>query len=141
MDTSHLHPFVLWQGKGMDNHIYRLVDRGPAREHTNESQFIFERGSGHDGMYTRRWVPLKTVEHYAAMKTVVETLGSLLGLKVEELNKGHLIGCDVNMAIIEKRDIRGCDCLGAPGRYGLPDPCGEAKEPKTCTAVGCGCKE
>lgn len=126
METQSMQPFVRWMAKARNGHIYRIVDRGPQRPGTNDRQFVFEVAAGHDGMFVQRWMPLKPHQCAAAIELLVERFGKLLLRRIDDLkswsSEDHLLGCEMIQARIEGRQPRGCDCLGAPGRYGRPDP-------------------
>lgn len=112
------YPVVIWMGKQplrQDSaRRFRLVYRGPARPgRPDDVPFAVEQRIGQSMMKRLNWDGPKSE---TAMKEAIYALGHALGqilMKTPlELCMTHPIHCEENMALIEGRESRGCDCHG-----------------------------
>lgn len=105
-------PMVIWQGteplhkKGS----FRLVYRGPARpDRPDDVPFSIEQKLGVNAMKAVSWGPVKEGSRREALWALSHALGLLLTMETERIDLNHPLYCEVNMAVAEKRDARGCD--------------------------------
>lgn len=113
---SERFPLVVWQGKQplrpKEAGLYRLVARGPARpERPDDVPFALERRVGRDAMKQDTWAPPRD-QHgmLEAVWALSHAFGLLLSVDPRKLNLDHPLYCELNLAIAEGREPRGCDC-------------------------------
>ena len=107
-------PFVIWLGRNplrKNGALFRLVNRGPARENRpDDVPFTVEQRIEPSMMKKTQWgQPRDKQEAIYAMSDI---LGKILMVDPERLVSGHPINCELNMAVIEEREPKGCDCNG-----------------------------
>lgn len=114
MSAERVTPRVIWQGHlGGSTEIFRLTDRGIRAESKTNRRFHVEQARGRDAMGKRTWVGPGMMDENnfkAALLTLGSVLGRVINMKPEELVSGHTISCDLNMAVIDGRESRDCDC-------------------------------
>jgi hypothetical protein len=128
-------PEIIWAGKmpGKGTHRFRIVDMGPPRPQVTasggyEPRFHVEELRGTDRMDGELWLPADMTgltpacaqDHHLlqrrceAVAALVHGFGLVLEASSRLLDPNHPIGCEINMALIEERDSKGCDCA-TPG--------------------------
>lgn len=108
-------PEVIWMARTRE--VFRLVDGGPSRlGKPHEPRFTVEMGRGRDAMGAKTWggVPLDARLH--AIDAMANAFGLVLQAWPTGLAQNHPIGCELNMAVIERRPTRGCDCFSPADR-------------------------
>jgi hypothetical protein len=106
-----VYPFVIWAGSEplKSRGRFRLVHRGPVREHRpDDVPFGLEQCTGVSFMKDRQWGGIKSHEH--AIHAITHVLGLLLIVDPKRLNLDHPLYCELNLAVAEGREPRGCDC-------------------------------
>lgn len=105
-------PFVIWSGteplKGKGR--FRLVHRGPARDgRPDDVPFGLEQKTGASYMKTFNWeAPTLGTPH--AIHALSHTLGQVLTVDPKKLTLDHPLYCELNLAVCEGREPKGCDC-------------------------------
>ena len=107
-------PMVIWMGtEPLKNRgRFRVVDRGPPRtDRTGDVPFSVEKHLGYDMMKMPNWgpVPEGQAAQYA-LWALSHALGQLLTVDPKKLNLDHPLFCELNMAVAEGRESKGCDC-------------------------------
>jgi hypothetical protein len=108
-------PLVIWTGRQPLNQntgtTFRVVDRGPARsDRLDDVPFACEQRLGVSSMKVENWGPPKTNLQQEAVYALVHAFGLLLTVDPKKLNLDHRLYCEINLAISEDRETRGCDC-------------------------------
>jgi hypothetical protein len=109
------YPFVIWLGKGplkQNTGHYRVVHRGPPRPNRpDDVPFALEKQTGVSMMKKRQWGPPQTHEaKLDALHALVHAFGLLLSVDPKKLDLEHPLHCEINLAVAEGRESRGCDC-------------------------------
>ena len=111
-------PTVIWMGrepihKG-NARRFRLVHRGPARPNRpDDVPFACEERIGQSMMKRLNWGPPRSgFGEKEAIYALSHALGQLLMVDMGKLRLDHPLYCELNMAVAEERDPRGCDCNG-----------------------------
>ena len=110
-------PFVIWMGRQplrpKQGRLFRIVHRGPARPaRADDVPFAVEVRSGVDSMKVEHWgkANRENGAEQEAMYAMVHALGQLLCVDPKKLDLNHPLYCECNMAVVEGRESRGCDC-------------------------------
>jgi hypothetical protein len=111
------HPFVIWMGRqplDASGILFRVVDRGPARENRSDDvPFALEQRIGISMMKRHNWGPPRSIEaKQEAIHALVHAYGQLLTVDPKKLDLNHPLHCEVNLAVAEGREPKGCDCNG-----------------------------
>ncbi len=109
------YPLVIWTGKQplhpKSSSRFRLVHRGPAREdRPDDVPFSLERMAGVNMMKEETWVPPRGDKLLEAVYALSHAFGLLLAVDPRRLNLDHPLWCELNLAIVEGREPKGCDC-------------------------------
>ena len=110
------YPTVIWMGKEplhpRTARRYRIVDRGPARPgRSDDVPFALEQRTGQSMMKRLNWGPcVNESAKDEAIHALTHAIGLLLTVEVGKLRSDHPLHCDINMAIVEGREAKGCDC-------------------------------
>ena len=108
-------PLVIWQGRQPLNNgqgtLFRIVDRGPPRENRpDDVPCGCEQRLGMNMLKEETWGPVKDRLCREAVHALVHAFGLLLKVDPHKLNLDHPLYCELNLAIAEGREPRGCDC-------------------------------
>ena len=107
-------PMVIWIGTNplRDEGRFRVVYRGsPRPERPDDVPFAVEKCIGPDNMKIMRWAqPKEQGTLQVASWALTHAFGSLLMVDPKKLNLDHPLFCELNLAIAEGREPRGCDC-------------------------------
>ena len=106
-------PFVIWTGTEplKNKGRFRIVHRGPARpERSDDVPFGIEQKHGCSFMKVFTWGPVKQGAKDHAIHALTNSLGLLLTVDPKKLNLDHPLYCELNLAIAEGREPKGCDC-------------------------------
>jgi len=119
-------PFVIWMGsnpiKRASARLFRLVYRGPARANRpDDTPFAAEQRIGLSQMKRFNWdrPDRASGAEQEALWAISHAFGQVLMADPGKLAAGHPIHCELNMAVIEGREAKGCDCAG-PAEPGEP---------------------
>ena len=121
-------PKVIWIGRQpigkSSRRLFRLVYRGPARENRpDDVPFAVELRIGCNMMKRMNWSnPIQGDGGQEAIWALSHVLGLALMARPESLVAGHPIHCELNMAILEGRVTKGCDCNGPADPMEMPVP-------------------
>jgi hypothetical protein len=127
------YPMVVWMGSNpiqrASNRRYRVVYRGPARPgRPDDTPFAVEQRIGQSSMKRLNWAKPNrdSGAEEEALWAVGHAFGQVLMADPARLTPGHPIHCELNMAAIEGREPRGCDCHGPaePEEAGVQAPAG-----------------
>jgi hypothetical protein len=114
-------PEIIWVGRdpvdSTHGRRFRLIDQGPKRENKNDLRFGVEKLVGVNRMHGQTWVDPHDVKAekiegnlLGAVRALADLAGRVLQVDPANLVAGHPICCDLNMAVLEARVPRGCDC-------------------------------
>jgi hypothetical protein len=112
------HPMVIWQGHApivKNPRSFRIVDRGPARqERPDDVPFALECKTGLSMMKTYNWAVTEPQNNPAQAKEAIWALSHAMGLLLtvdpKRLYIEHPLYCEMNLAVAEQRESKGCDC-------------------------------
>ncbi len=109
------YPLVIWQGRqplnGGKGTLFRVVHRGPPRaDRPDDVPWGVEQRLGMSMLKEETWGPVADRLCREAAHALVHAYGLLLSVDPKKLNLEHPLFCELNLAISEGRESRGCDC-------------------------------
>lgn len=104
------HPRVVWIGK-IGHEVFRIVDRrAPREDKTKDVRVRLEQARGRDAMDVKSWGGVHESARSLAMRALTQAFAEVLVRLPLEFDIGHPMFCELNLAVAEGRDPRGCDC-------------------------------
>lgn len=104
---------IVWIGS-YNHRKFRIVDLGPVRPDKNDTRFAIEEYQEKDLLGHDRWKSLQGADSsrlHETIRALVGALGLVMVYPIMGLIHDHRVFCEMNMAKIENRVAKGCDCV------------------------------